>query len=336
VIGCVLACIVFVGTELRGVQARAADPAGSRILDDWAYDVFITGDPPQLVWTDRKHVQVLTNPYGDTHERYRVDEGSSYYVERIWGSPTGGFYIQGADKLEWWAEPEGGGRLADRPASRYRLPPELRADSSTTWTIVEDPATRRLFTIGEYFSTWAVLDRDSGALLGHGKLSNAVWPFWHFTGDPAARVLYATSALDDGGLYEMNLDTFAIERKARHLYLYETILDPAAHLLWGVRPLTGEVVAVDTRTWDMRHRVPVQFGLRDLQRDPRSGDLYTCSEIFGDVFRIDGRTLQTERLGWCGRLCRSMHLDWRRDGLWVATRDGICRLDVRRAADAGT
>src|SRR5262249_51398497 len=132
--------------------------------------------------------------------------------------------------------------------------------------------------------------------------------------------------LDDGGLYEMNLDSLALSREAKNLYLYETILDPERGLLWGVRPLTGEVVSVDTRTYEMRHRVPVQFGLRDLQRDPESGDLYTCSEIYGDIFRIDGHSQTVSRVGWCGRLCRDMFLDAPRKMLWVATRDGICRI----------
>ena len=68
-------------------------------------------------------------------------------------------------------------------------------------------------------------------------------------------------------------------------------------------------MAIDTRTYEMRHRVSVQFGLRDLQRDPDSGDLYTCSEIFGDVFRIDRHTLRSSRVGWCGRLCRGLYVD---------------------------
>jgi len=147
-------------------------------------------------------------------------------------------------------------------------------------------------------------------------------------------VIYVTSALDDGGLYEMGLDSLEVTRKAASLYLYETAVDPARNLLWGVRPLTGEVVAVDTDTYELSHRIPVQFGLRDLQRDRRSGDLYTCSEFFGDIFRIDGRTLRVSRIGWCGRLCRDMYLDEARHTLWVATRDGICQIDTLRAGVA--
>lgn len=332
---CGIASAMAFGAEWRGMREREPDPPGARFLDDWAYDVHVTGDPPQLVWTDRRKIHVLTDPYGDRHERYTVDDDEAYYVERIWSSPTGGFYIQGDRKLDWWQTPAPGSRLSYRPAARYRFPEWLNADSSTTWTIGEDPMTRRLFTVGEYYSRYAVIDRDSGDLVGHGNISNALWPFWHFTASPDNRALYMTSALDDGALYEMNLDTLAVQRKARHLYVYKAALDAQQDLLWGIRPLTGEVVAIDTRTYQMRHRVPVQFGLRDLQRDPDSGDIYACSEIFGDVFRVDSRTLAVARVGWCGRLCRGLFVDSARHTLWVATRDGICRIPIRAASPTG-
>lgn len=329
-ITCSLACVVFVGAELRGVRVQQPEPVGSRILDDWAYDIYVTGDPPQLVWTDRKQIHVLTDPYGEKHERYTVDDDAAYYVERIWPSPTGGFYIQGVEKLEWWAAPAAGERLSYRPAWRYQLPPWLTAHSSTTWSIAEDPPTGRLFTAGEYYSRYIVIDRATSKLVASGTISNTIWPFWSFTIDSVARVLYATSALDDGGLYVMDVDSLVFARKASHLYVYETVLDAEQNLLWGVRPLTGEVVAVDTRSYEMRYRVAVQFGLRDLQRDPESGDLYTCSEFFGDIFRVDAQTRTASRIGWCGRLCRDMYLDAPRHGLWVATRDGICHIDTSR------
>jgi hypothetical protein len=197
------------------------------------------------------------------------------------------------------------------------------------WTIAEDPVRRKLFTASEYFSHYAVIDQDGGGLTTPGTISNSTWPFWHFTADPARRVLYATSALYDGALHEMDLDSYRFRRTATDLYLYETILDAERHLLWGVRPITGEVIAVDTRSYELRHRIPVQFGMRDLQRDSTSGDMYTCSEFFGDVFRIDGQTLSPTRIGWCGRLCRGMFLDAERNMLWVATRDGVCRVPTR-------
>lgn len=327
-ITCCLACIVFVGSELRGLRIREPEPAGSRIFDDWAYDVEITGNPPQLVWTDRKLIHVLENVYGAPQQRYTIDDKASYYVERIWTSPTDGFYIQSSGKLDWWKEPAPGERVSNLPAVTYYLPESIMADSSTTWTIVEDPPTGRLFTSGEYYSQYAVFDRDQGTVVATGTISNAVWPFWHFTGDPDRRVLYATSALDDGNFYEMNLDSLAIERKATGLYVYKTELDAEKELLWGIRPLTGEVVAIDTRTYEMRYRIPVQFGLRGLARDPSSGDLYACSEFFGDVFRVDTNTRAVSRLGWCGRLCRNVFLDSERQTLWVATRDGVCRIDT--------
>ena len=336
-ITCGTASALAFAVEWQGARERQAVPAHARLLDDWAYDVHITGDPPQLVWTDRTKIHVLTDPYGDRHERYTLDDDEAYYVERIWGSPTGGFYIQGDRKLDWWQTPAPGVQLSYRPSARYRFPPWLNEDSSTTWTIAEDPPTRRLITVGEYFSHYVVFDRDSGDLVRQGTISSALWPFWHFTANPADRVVYMTSALDDGALYEMNLDTFAVQRRATNLYIYKAALDPEHGLLWGIRPLTGEVVAVDTRTYEMRHRVSVQFGLRDLQRDPDTGDLYTCSEIFGDVYRIDRHTLRSSRVGWCGRLCRGLYVDSARQTLWVATRDGICRFPIgpRSSADDG-
>src|SRR5262249_2715921 len=120
-------------------------------------------------------------------------------------------------------------------------------------------------------------------------------------------------------------------RKAANLYLYETMLDPGAGLLWGTRPLTGEVIGVDTRTFAIRHRIPVEATVRDIQRDVGTGDLYTCSFLFGDVWRIDRRTLMPSKIGWCGRVCRNLFLDSPRQTLWVATADGICRIDLAAA-----
>jgi hypothetical protein len=325
---CALACGIGVAAEMRGMQVREPTPQGSRILNDWAYDVYVTGDPPQLVWTDRRKIHVMTGPYGGERERYTVLDHHSFYAERIVPSQDHGFYFLGLNHFEWWKEPRGGERLTQMPTERYPVPAWLHEDSSTTWTVDDDPVTGRFVSISEYYSHYAVIDRRTRQPTALGVLSSAFWPFWYFTADPQRRVLYATSALDDGGLYELDLDTLSWTHRASNLYVYETELDKQQGLLWGVRSLTGEVVAVDTATYEMRHRLPVQFGLRGMDRDPDSGDVYVCSEIYGDIFRIDTRAVAVSHVGWCGRLCRSLYFDSPRRTLWVATRDGICRIST--------
>jgi hypothetical protein len=87
------------------------------------------------------------------------------------------------------------------------------------------------------------------------------------------------------------------------------------------------VIGVDSDTFRVRYRIRTGFGSRDVQRDPRTGDLYSCS-LFGDVFRIAAPFTSAERIAWCGRVCRNLYLDPQHDTLWAATDDGICRIPL--------
>jgi hypothetical protein len=323
-----LSCACILAVEEWRTRDRPPEPTGSRILKDRAYDLTITGQPPQLVWTDRARIQVLKNPYAESPERAELDERNVWLPERIWHASRGGIWVANAGKFGWWEVPADGGWISFSPSAWLQFPEWVAGTGANLWTFAEDPVKRRVISVGEYFSRYAVLDRDTGAEMARGTISNATWPFWHFTVDAPSRIVYVSSALDDGGLYELDLDSLRIAKKASDLFLYETRLDPVHQLLWGTRPLTGEVVGVDTLTFDIRYRIPTAFAVRDLQRDETSGDLYTCSFMFGDVFRIDAKSLTAVKIGWCGLSCRNLFLDSQNHSLWVATREGICRIPV--------
>jgi hypothetical protein len=148
----------------------------------------------------------------------------------------------------------------------------------------------------------------------------------------ASRIAYLSSGMLDGGLYELNLDSMVVTPKASALYLYEAVMDPNGQVLWGARPISGEVVGLDLRTSRVLHRIRTGFGARDIQRDPRNGDLYTCT-LWGDVYRVVGTSLAPSKVAWCGRICRNLFLDSERHVLWAATNDGICRYPLAGPAE---
>ncbi|MBI3784762.1 MAG: hypothetical protein HY270_15320 [Deltaproteobacteria bacterium] len=317
------ASLVTVGVTTARLRPRGAPP--ERILNHWTYDLHLVGQPAELLWTDREQIHVLTNPYGEAHESYVIGAADLRYPQRIWESPTNGFYVQLLGGLGWWKSPAPGQRIAPLPAA------ELRHDllhKGSPWAFAEDPATGNVFTVSEWKSHYVVMNRDTGAAGSSGDLSAAYWGVWHFTPDLRSRLIYVSSAMEDGGLYEWNLDSLALTQRASTLDVYETVLDSQHHVLWGARPLTGEVIGVDTSSYRVLYRIVTGFGARDLQRDPGSGALYTCS-LYGDVFRVDATTQSAERIAWCGRLCRNLFLDPAHKTLWAATDDGICRIALR-------
>jgi hypothetical protein len=319
-----VSCLLIVVITTNGLRPR--DAPAQRFLSHSSYDLRVLGDPAQLLWTDTEHIHVLTNPYGDAHDTSVLAGGDHATPQRIWASPTDGFFIQMLFHIGWWTPPPAGQPLSQDPVVQYR---DDQHDGSPC-AFVEDPMTRRIFMMSQWHSNYFVMERDSGAIRASGRFSNAFMGGWHSTPVLASRIAYVSSALEDGGIYELDLDSMTVAKKASGVYMYETVVDPADHVLWGARPVTGEVVGVDSDTFGVRYRVRTGFGSRDLQRDPRTGDLYTCS-LFGDVFRIATPFTSAEQIAWCGRLCRNLFLDVQRNTLWAATDDGICRIPLAAA-----
>jgi hypothetical protein len=299
------------------------EPPPHRFLPDSSYDLHIIGAPPELLWTDTEQVHIVTNPYGDRHDNVVLTGGDHATPQRIWISPTDGFYVQMLRRIGRWTEPPAGQPVAQDPVVAYR---DDRQDGSPC-AFVEDPLTRMIFMMSQWRSFYFVMERDSGIPRSSGRFSNAFMGAWHSTPVLASRIAYVSSGLEDGGLYELDLDSMEVTRRAAGVYLYETVLDPPARVLWGARPVTGEVIGVDSDTFGVRYRIRTGFGSRDVQRDPRTGDLYSCS-LFGDVFRIAAPFTSAERIAWCGRVCRNLYLDTQQDTLWAATDDGICGIPL--------
>jgi hypothetical protein len=314
--------LLFLAVITDWLRPRAAP--SHRLPAPFAYDVHIEGDPPELVWTDTESIHVLTDPYGQTHESYVLTAAQNKFPQRIWPSRTDGFYVQMLEGVGWWKSPPKGQRISPSPAVQYRF--------NRPMAFVEDPATGSVFMVSQEESEYAVMDRDTGDTRETGHISTARLGAWHATPDLSSRTVILSSAMGDGGLYALNLDTIAITPKASTVDLYATVLDRENHFLWGARLLSGEVVALDTRTFEVLHRIRTGFGGRDLERDPKSGLLYTCSWA-GDVFRIDPASMKATKIAWCGRLCRSVFVDPRMNTLWVTTDDGICRIPLADALE---
>lgn len=318
-------CLVsmVVAVLVRQQLHRVRFDTTHQFVADWAYDLLVTGEPPVLIWTDKSRLRVLTDPYGARHTRYELPD-EVHFPQRIWPSPTNGFYVQTIHAVDWWPTPRGGARITDDPARTYIKPPNF--GRGPPWAFAEDALRHRVFMTSEFWSYFVAMDGDS-ARVGHdGQLSHSFWPAMHATPDAKARILYLSSCVGDGDLYALNLDTWQVVGHAANLFAYETVLEPERQLLWGARPLAGDVVAVDTRSLEVRQRIPVAFGTRELSRDPRSGDLYTCGFVSGEVYHLDARSGRATAMGRCGEACRNLYLDVPRDTLWVATRDRICRL----------
>lgn len=317
-----VSCAMIVGLVSSWLRPRGS--VAGRLPAHSSYDVFVTEEPPALLWTDTEDVHVLTDPYGETHDRYVLDRANHRTPQRFWVSAAGGFYMQMQYTVGWWKRPSDGARLSPEPAVEYRHP---AWNDGSPGALVEDPLTGAVFIVNQWGSHYAVMDRDSGTTRQQGYLSSALLGAWHSTPVLDSRIAYIASALGDGGMYELDLDSLRITRRAAALHVYEIALDPERRLLWAARPVTGDVIGIDRETFAVVRRFRTGFGSRDLQRDATSGRLYTCS-LPGDVYEIDVETETVRNLGWCGRICRNLFLDGPRKTLWAATDDGICRFTL--------
>ena len=304
------------------------EPSANRFLEDWAYDLALVGTPPQLVWTDKARIHVLADAYGPSPLHYQLQNAGLDYPQRIWPSATGGFFVQVKGAVAWFRSPPDGGRFDAGPTALYRPPQPLGDAAPSPYAFAEDAEHGRVFTLSEWLSAWAFLDRQTGVVTAEGRLSDSAWPYWQLTSDPGAGVFLASSCLEDGGVFEIDLASGRITQKASGLFAYKMALDPERGLLWAARPVSGEVIAIDRATFEVRHRRHVGWGTRDVQRDGRTGELYSCSFLDGEVFRIDPTTAGLASMGRCGRFCRNLVVDSAHDALWVATRDGICRFEL--------
>ncbi len=319
--------LFVIGYEAYALRARSPEGPTTRVYDGWAYDLRVLGNPPALLWTDRDRLQVLENLYGNDPHRYVLNDGATR-AERIWPASDGGFYLQADGPIGRWQAPSAGQPFAHEPVA-WLTPPDWvwgAIGPDGPGTAVEDAETKRVVLVSAFHSHYAVMERDTWTITAKGVLSDTVWGWWCSTIDPTGRVAIISAAVGDGGLYELNLDSLRVNGLGLGFHVYETVLDPPAGLLWGIRPITGEVLGIDRRTHEIRHRIPVRPTARDLARDPDTGDLFTCALLSGDVYRIDPPTETVSKIGRCGRFCRNLYVDSPRRTLWAATADGICRI----------
>ena len=323
----VLATAAFTGAFAWGVRPRPPSP--HVVIDAWAYDLALVGSPPRLVWADKTTIHAMIDPYGARAHRVVLDAGGADYPQRIWPSAAGGFFVQNRGTLSWWAAPEPHLPPSPEPAFRYALPLGAGGNKAPSpYGVYEDLARDRLFVVGEWWSEYAFLDRATGQTLEVGRLPGGIWPYWQVTPDPSRRAVLLSSCAEDGGVVSLDLDTGRATRVAENLFAYRIVPDAANDRAWAVRPGTGELLELDPRDFRIRRRQHLGWGVRELQVDPRTGALYTCTLLEGEVLAVEPATGDARSLGRCGRYCRHLFVDAERRSLWAATRDGICRFDL--------
>jgi hypothetical protein len=277
-----------------------------------AYDVRIAGGA--LYFTDQEHLWQIAAPYSPAPSPPQMVE------LRTPGMPER--MIAGDDALFVAVSAGGALRIGDGTRRAFQADEVLNA----AWLSL-DPARRRLFVLAEWSGLFAAFPLDGGAPAWL-QVFDARWPWPSLYCDVAARRGYATSAFLDGSLAVIDLDTLQIIDRRPRQFFYVSAGDPDHHLLWAVRALPGELVAVDERTLEIRRRVPLRTGARGLAFDSHARQLFVSTYPFGDLFRVDADSGRVLEAGACGWRCRSLFFDEDRRTLWAASQEGIFRFRV--------
>jgi hypothetical protein len=282
------------------------------------------------VWTDRRGAQVLDDIYGEPHQSRPLDERLADLAERIVPSFDGGFCIASDEKPGtacWKAVPPH--EQIPYAASGGWLPhPSWVQLGMSQLQLAVDPATRRMLLVSQVHSRYAVVAVETNAAVTQGTFADSIFSAVLVSPDPMRGVAFIGSLAKDGATHEFDFASLRIARSTPNLYIASVVADPSGELFWGTRPFTTELLGIDRRTSRVRQRIAIGPNLRSLVQDSKTGMLYTCSFLFGSIYRVDPRTADAEKVGWCGRLCRNLRVDSERHTLWVATADGICRMPL--------
>jgi hypothetical protein len=314
--------LLLVGSWWLHVRAAAARTrSGDRYAAVRAYNVLVVGREPTLVFTDQARIWRIAAPYGEgAPSPELLPINAKGLPERLIPSvdpdrPYIAFSAGGAARLT----------VGDATLTRFQ---DERASHAAF--IAEDPVAKRLLVLNEWDGRAVAFRTDGAAPPALFHLFDAAWPVPSLCVDAAARRGYATSALLDGSLAVIDLDSLTVLERVPNLYLYSTVLDPDRRLLWGVRALPGELVALDPATLKIQKRIALQPGTRGLVLDPRRGQLWVSSYPFGDLFRVDAASARVLEVGSCGWGCRGISLDAAHDTLWAASQEGIFRFPLDR------
>lgn len=329
---CTVCLSIAVSIAVEMIQLSPGPPTKSArgVLDEFAYDIHVAGTPAALLWTNRNRLQVIDDVYGETPSRRVLDRRLVGLVEWITPSLDGGFYVpvDQEPKIAWWKPVEPSERIPYAPSGGWLRVPDWVQRGMSQLQLAPDPVAGHLLVFSQVQTRYAVVDRASNTTLATGVLSDSPFSGVQVATDTMRRVALITSVIKDGAISEFDFATLQVTRRVPNRYVMMVSFDPSGDLLWGIRPFTGELVGLDRHTLQIRHRVPLEPALRSLVQDPDTGMLYTCSFLFGGIDQVDPKTLAATRLGWCGRLCRSLHLDSAHHTLWVATADRICRIPL--------
>src|SRR5262245_29030426 len=229
-----LALIVVVSVaHLRAAAAKVV--ADRRALADPAYDLAVLG-AGDLALSDQRRVWIVRDPPArqpvtlpavrGLPERLAFDARSrSLFVAASAGGVTR-FTIDGN------GEGAVGQTSFDSVATRHAA------------FIALDPVGDRLWVMNEWNGVVDLFALDGQAPPRAARLFDAAWPLPAMSMDPGTRRGWVSSPIGDGTLAAIDLDTLQVRRR-RAVFAYASVLDPARGTLWVVRPLPGELLALD-------------------------------------------------------------------------------------------
>lgn len=304
--------LLFEALVLRAFLLR---PSGDReyvTTPSYAYNVHLARGNRDLFWTDHEAVWMAEDLRQGTLSPRKVAIGP--WSERMAARAAGGVYVS-----------IGGGVILVLDESGTELKP-IRARNHAL-ALGEDPVAGNLLYVSEEAASLHVIDaRGNDRTLV--ELSNAAWFAGSLAVDVPHRRAFVSVLFSDGGLFEVDLDTFDVWKRMTDLHACKCVLDVTSSALWCNRPFQNEVVAVDLEHFRIRDRVEIGPVPWELTVHPASGDVFVSDRFSGQVTRIDPRSLNVTAFGHCGLKCRNLAVDPDAQVLWVASSRGVFRFPL--------
>lgn len=306
---------------------RVEGSSGATVWPDYAYDVATWRDGSELLVTDQTVAlrvsdlaarPTVTPIPGTLHVGMpeRITSGASQDEVFVAVSSRGALRLR--------AGPDG-----DIGITQYE---DVRAQHSAA--LVFDPIADRLVVLNEWGGTGAAFSVSAPDPPRGLALFDAPWPVPYVSIDADSRRGWASSALIDGSVARIDLDTLEVLYRRDGLFAYATLYDAEREVLWALRGITGELLALDPDTLEIDSRLELEAGLRRMVLEPRRGHLIINAYPSGRLFRVDPHGLRVLEVGHCGWRCRSLWVDPAHDTLWTASSDGVSRFELGARLDA--
>ncbi len=332
-----LCCVAYASVRVARMSGLGRPPSSPahRVVAHHAYDVLVTKSPAALEYTDNTTVHVISDPYSaHPGPETALDESGQDWdeVERLMPAAAPDMFYatvppRGVIRVHVYPPGAGGDslRLTTEPFYSDKYGPKY----GHVLALAEDSTAGRLLILTEWNAILGEFDLGTGDFQRR-LLLGGYWPIHWITLEPRTHAALISSTFSPGWLREINLDTGVFEKEVPRAFLYKTVLDQSRGLIWGVRYLSGQILAFDMKTLALRKKVEVKPLLRDIEVDPIAGQVFANTYPEGDLFRVDIDSERVVEHASCGHRCRNLFFDADRRVLWAASGDGVYRFAVDR------